>query len=79
MIYYLEVYYEPDLIRQFIDNELDLPYKVTLYEYIHQTEQMFIELNWFKEDIDIAEILNMKSISDIDNYIKNKIINTPKD
>lgn len=79
MIYYLEVYYEPNLIRQFIDNELDLPYKVTLYEYIHQTEQMFIELNWFKEDIDIAEILDMKSISDIDNYIKNKIINTPKD
>lgn len=79
MTYYIEVNYEPDLIKQFIDNELDLPYRVTLYDYIHQTEQMFIEINWFKEEVDISEILHMKNITDIDNYIKNKIINKSKD
>lgn len=60
-----EVNNEPGLIQDFVDNYLDLPYKVSLYAYIEQSEQVLITLNWFREDIDITHLQELASISEI--------------
>ena len=41
-----EVNNEPRLIKEFVDNYLELPYRVSLYVYIEQSEPVLINLNW---------------------------------
>lgn len=68
-----EVNNEPRLIKEFVDNYLDLPYKVNLYMYIEQSEQVLITLNWFREDIDITHLQELTSISEIRKEMLNKL------
>ena len=68
-----EVNNEPKLIKDFVDNYLDLPYKVNLYTYIEQSEQVLITLNWFRDDIDITHLQELTSISEIRKEILNKL------
>ena len=68
-----EVNNEPKLIKDFVDNYLDLPYKVNLYMYIEQSEQVLITLNWFRDDIDITHLKELTSISEIRKEMLNKL------
>ena len=68
-----EVNNEPRLIKEFVDNYLDLPYKVSLYAYIEQSEKVLITLNWFREDIDIAHLQELTSISEISKEMLNNL------
>ena len=68
-----EVNNEPKLIKDFVDNYLDLPYKVNLYMYIEQSEQVLITLNWFRDDIDITHLQELTSISEIRKEMLNKL------
>ncbi len=60
-----EVNNEPGLIQEFVDNYLELPYKVTLSVYVEKSEKVLITLNWFREDIDITYLQELTSISEI--------------
>lgn len=68
-----EVNNEPGLIQEFVDNYLELPYKVTLAVYIEESENVLITLNWFREDVDITHLQELTSISDISKEMLNNL------
>ena len=68
-----EVNNEPRLIQEFVDNYLDLPYKVSLYVYVEKSEKVLITLNWFREDIDITHLQKLTSISEIRKEMLNNL------
>ena len=68
-----EVNNEPGLIQEFVDNYLELPYKVALSVYIEKSEKVLITLNWFREDIDIAHLQELTSISEISKEMLNNL------
>ena len=68
-----EVNNEPRLIQEFVNNYLDLPYKVYLYVYVEKSEKVLITLNWFREDIDITHLQKLTSISEIRKEMLNNL------
>ena len=68
-----EVNNEPGLIQEFVDNYLELPYKVALAVYIEKSEKVLITLNWFREDINITNLQELTSISDISKEMLNNL------
>ena len=68
-----EVNNEPRLIKDFVDNYLDLPYRVSLYAYIEKSEKVLITLNWFREDIDTTHLQELTSISEISKEMLNNL------
>ena len=68
-----EVNNEPGLIQEFVDNYLELPYKVAVSVYIEKSEKVLITLNWFREDIDIAYLQELTSISEISKEMLNNL------
>ena len=68
-----EVNNEPGLIQEFVDNYLELPYKVALAVYIEKSEKVLITLNWFREDINITSLQELTSISDISKEMLNNL------
>ena len=73
-----EVNNEPRLIQEFVDNYLELPYKVSLSVFVEQSEKVLITLNWFREDIDITYLQDLTSISDIQKEMLNNLNNKGK-
>ena len=65
MTVYLEVNNEPKDIQKFIDNDLELPYKVKWSAFNQCKETVMLELNWFKESICIKHIVAKSTISEI--------------
>ena len=70
-----EVNNEPGLIQEFVDNYLELPYKVALSVYVEKSEKVLITLNWFREDIDITYLQELTSISGISKEMLNNLNN----
>ena len=68
-----EVNNEPGLIQEFVDNYLELPYKVALSVYIEQSEKVLITLNWFRKDIDVTHLQELTSISGISKEMLNNL------
>lgn len=68
-----EVNNEPGLIQEFVDNYLELPYKVALSVYVEKSEKVLITLNWFREDIDITYLQELTSISGISKEMLNNL------
>ena len=65
----IEVNYDPKSITNFIDNYLELPYKVTHYHFDQESENMLIVFNWFKDNVDLTDIVKLKNINEILNGI----------
>ena len=63
----------PGLIQEFVDNYLELPYKVALSVYIEKSEKVLITLNWFREDIDLTHLQELTSISEISKEMLNNL------
>ena len=68
-----EVNNEPGLIQEFVDNYLELPYKVALSVYIEKSEKVLITLNWSREDIDVTHLQELASISEISKEMLNNL------
>ena len=68
-----EVNNEPGLIQEFVDNYLELPYKVALSVYIEKSEKVLITLNWFRADIDVTHLQELTSISEISKEMLNNL------
>ena len=68
-----EVNNEPVVIQEFVDNYLELPYKVAVSVYIEKSEKVLITLNWFREDIDISHLQELTSISEISKEMLNNL------
>ena len=68
-----EVNNEPGLIQEFVDNYLELPYKVAVSVYVEKSEKVLITLNWFRKDIDITHLQELTSISGISKEMLNNL------